>query len=200
MVYFPKVFSSPITYNSRAKPAGQPQDGGAVVWHLCLLSWASQSPDIVQGMDYNLSFWALCGVLMELVFCQAKMGKCTQLDWLQFRSGRQGFSFSLEQLYRPPCSLCKLLATQIYQSTLTCYTYDMEAVGHTKQNKFVSIHCTQPCRKAHREHQWSSTMNWLNKNFDPYHQRYFVHLCNIFKCSATKKSSEGKINGVMGDI
>jgi len=43
-------------------------------------------------------------------------------------------------------------------------------------------------------------MNRLNKNFDPYHQRHFVHLGNIFKCSVTKKTSEGKINSVMGDV
>jgi len=64
----------------------QPSDGGAAVWQLCLLSWATQSPDIVQGMDYNLFFWALCGVLMELVFCQAKMGECIQLYWTGFSS------------------------------------------------------------------------------------------------------------------
>lgn len=45
------------------------------------------------------------------------------LDWLQFISGREGFSFSLEQLNRLPHSICKLVAAQVPPSGLIHYIY-----------------------------------------------------------------------------
>lgn len=75
------------------------------------------------------------------------------LDWLQFISGREGFSFSLEQLNRLPHSICKLVAAQVPQSRLIHYIYiNVWKLQALEQGAFVSRHCTQPRREAHREH------------------------------------------------